>query len=469
MADTIHNESAARSLPKFVFGLLLAILFVLAVYLGASLFDWNEQWIRWADTYQVYGLGQLPLGLAAAAFGFGWFAWRRLRESNRANRLREEAISELRNEIAQREKADTAERKTRRSLERHLSLQKRRMHHIGLMREMSEYILSAKSKNEILEISARYLERILPLNSGAIFLQRSDAKSLKPVRAWGKLGVKTEPELETRNCWALRRNKLFEEEPSETIGLCEHLPENNRAGVMCVPIICRTQQYGVLHFRFGAEHDDEDWLDKRTSERKEIRELASALGDSLGLYLYNHRLREKLARESSRDPLTGLLNRRGLEKAVRRELHQHDSDGFHLVVIMLDVDHFKRFNDTYGHDAGDLVLTSLADLLSRHVRARDILCRYGGEEFMIVMPNTDIETIGPHLEQIRRHVPKLELDFEGSKLEPVSISLGMAAWRDDATNWDELVRCADTALYAAKEQGRNRLVRYRRSLNTGSD
>ncbi len=466
MADTIHRKFAVRSLPRFVFDLMLAILFVLCIYLSASLFDWNEQWIRWADTFEVYGLGQLPLGLTAAAFAFGWYAWRRLRDSNQANHRWEEAIGELRHEINQREQAEMAARKTRRSLERHLRAQKRRMHHIGLVREMGEYILSAKSKIEILEISARYLERILPLNSGAIFLQRRDANTLKPVKAWGKLRVKTEPELQIRNCWALRRNKIFEEEPSEAIGLCGHLPENSHAGVLCVPIICRTQQYGVLHFRYGAEHDDEDWLEKRTSERKEIRELAAALGESLGLYLNNHGLREKLARESSRDPLTGLLNRRGLEKAVQRELHQHAANDFHLTVIMLDVDHFKRFNDTYGHDAGDLVLTSLADLLSRHVRARDILCRYGGEEFMIVMPNTDIETIGPHLEQIRRRVPELELSFEGTKLEPVTISLGMAAWHNDAEDWDELVRCADTAMYTAKEQGRNRLVRHRRYLNT---
>ncbi len=466
MTDIPQEKSSARSLPRFVFDLLLAILFVLSVYLSASLFDWNEQWIRWADTFEVYGLGQLPIGLAAAAFAFGWYAWRRLRDSDRANRRWAQAIGELRREVAQREQAEAGERKTRRSLERHLKAERRRMHHVGLLREMGEYVLSAKSRMEILDISSRYLERILPFSSGVIFLHRSDMQSLKPVKTWGKIDLKAEPSLAVNDCWALRRNKLFDEEPSEIMGLCGHLPENDHAGVMCVPIICRTQQYGVLHFRYGGRYDDEDWLEKRTSERKEIRELACALGETLGLYLNNHGLRQKLARESSRDPLTGLLNRRGLEKAVRRELHQHRSEGLDLTLIMLDVDHFKRFNDTYGHDAGDLVLTSLADLLSHHVRARDILCRYGGEEFMIVMPNTRIDSVTGHLEQIRRQVPEMQLEYEGSRLEPVCISLGMAAWKQDAADWDELVRCADTALYAAKEQGRNRLIRYQSGMES---
>jgi diguanylate cyclase (GGDEF)-like protein len=461
MDDSLQEKSATRSLPRFVFDLLLAILFVLSVYLSASLFDWNAQWVRWADTFEIYGLGQLPIGLAAAAFAFGWYAWRRLRDSDRANRRWAGAIAELRREVAQREQAEAAERKARHSLERNLKAQRRRMHNIGLLREMGEYVLSAKSRMEILDIAARYLARILPFGSGIILLQRGDRPFLKPVKSWGLIKLKQEPELAAEACWALRRNKVFDEEPSEVMGLCGHLPEQDHAGVLCVPIICRTQQYGVLHFRYGGRYDDEDWLDKRTSERKEIRELASALGETLGLYLSNHGLRQKLARESSRDPLTGLLNRRGLEKAVHRELHQHQGEEFDLTLIMLDVDHFKRFNDTHGHDAGDLVLTALADLLSKHVRARDILCRYGGEEFMIVMPDSRMEAVTPHLEQIRRQVPEMRLEFEGKPLERVSISLGMAAWHKDAADWEELVRCADTALYAAKQQGRNRLVRYR--------
>ncbi len=463
--DLLADRSKARSLPWSIFDLLLAILFVLTIYLSASLFGWNQAWVRWSETLEFYGLGQLPFGMAAAALAFAWYAWRRARESEQAKRRWKQAVGKLQLEAVQREHAEASERKARRSLERHLQTQKRRTLHIGLVREMGEYILSAKSRLEILEISSRYLERLLPFHSGAIFLLRGNQQSLKPVKAWGRIELKEEPKLEVQQCWAIRRNRLFEEEPSDRPGLCGHLPQNDHSGLICVPIICRTQQFGILHFRYGPNHDDEEWLEKRYSERKETLELASALGETLGLYLYNHGLREKLAKESSRDPLTGLLNRRGLEKAVTRELHQHDRDDFRLCLIMLDVDHFKKFNDTYGHDAGDLVLSALAELLSKHVRARDILCRYGGEEFIIVMPNTAVTDVTPHLQDMLVQVAKMPLVFDDAELPRVTISMGLAAWREDAHEWEELVRCADTALYAAKQAGRNRLLRYRPEMN----
>jgi diguanylate cyclase (GGDEF)-like protein len=459
MTEPNGRLSSVRSLPKAVFDLLVAMLLVSAVYLTASLYDWNAQWIHWSGALKIYGLAQLPLALAAAAFALAWYAWRRMQESSAANRRWAAAVKELKKEMVQREQAEDAERRARLSLEKNIHAQRQRIKRIGLVREMGEYILSADSKSELLELSARYMGNIMPFESGVIYLRRPDGKSLKPVRAWGKASREPERGFQVRDCWALRRNKVFEEKMDPESRLCNHLNQDCRAGVVCVPVGCRTHLYGVVHFRYGDGYGGDDWLERRSQERNEIRELGAAVGDSIGLHFNNLGLRERLARESSRDPLTGLLNRRGLSKAVKRELHRASSPDFRLTLLMLDVDHFKRFNDTYGHDAGDLVLTTLADLIYGEIRARDILCRYGGEEFLVVMPATGPEAVRERVEQLRRKIAERPLEKEGQSLGQVTVSIGLASWPDNAREWDGLIRCADSALYQAKHQGRNRVVR----------
>ena len=168
----------------------------------------------------------------------------------------------------------------------------------------------------------------------------------------------------------------------------------------------------------------------------------------------NRRLKEL----SVRDPLTGLFNRRYMEETLAREFAKSERDGVCCGVVMLDVDFFKRFNDTYGHEAGDLVLSRLAETMSGHVRSADVVCRYGGEEFIIILPAIGREMAAARAEELRRLVEEeMRVEWQGEPLA-VTVSVGVALFPDHGTTADEVIAAADAALYASKEAGRNRVT-----------
>src|SRR5437870_2541865 len=171
-------------------------------------------------------------------------------------------------------------------------------------------------------------------------------------------------------------------------------------------------------------------------------------------------LREKLQEQAMHDKLTGLYNRHYVEEWFGLELRRAQRHGRPIAAIMLDIDHFKRFNDSFGHEAGDLVLRELAAVLRRFARKSDVACRYGGEEFLVLLPECPFDAALRKAEQLREEVAKLELRYDGQPLGLVSGSLGVAAFPDHAKESEQLLRCADEALYAAKQAGRNRVVAY---------
>jgi diguanylate cyclase (GGDEF)-like protein len=184
------------------------------------------------------------------------------------------------------------------------------------------------------------------------------------------------------------------------------------------------------------------------------RNLGLWVAELLALSLANFRLRETLHAQSTRDPLTGLFNRRYMEDSLERELYRAAREDGTMGVIMADIDHFKVFNDRSGHVAGDVVLRSLAELLTSKVRAEDIVCRYGGEEFTILLPNAGLDETRVRAEMLREATAGLVL-ADGQHL---TLSLGVAAYPDHGATAAELISAADGALYAAKSGGRNQVV-----------
>lgn len=177
-------------------------------------------------------------------------------------------------------------------------------------------------------------------------------------------------------------------------------------------------------------------------------------------------LQTRLLRESEshlrelsiRDPLTGLFNRRYMEETLERELSRAHRLESSLGVIMLDVDHFKIFNDTYGHSAGDVLLCELSNSLQKYIRGGDILCRYGGEEFVLILPGVNLDVLCKRAETLRAQAKNLRIFYDGRQLSSIAISLGVAIFPAHAINRDELLRAADIALYRAKHEGRDRVV-----------
>ena len=166
----------------------------------------------------------------------------------------------------------------------------------------------------------------------------------------------------------------------------------------------------------------------------------------------------RLRELSIRDPLTGLFNRRYLEEVLIVEIIRAARKGHPIGIIMADVDHFKRFNDIHGHAAGDAVLVQVGNFLRTHVRSSDVSCRYGGEEFLLVLPEASREITQMRAERMCEDVRHLHVEFEGQTLEAVTLSLGVAIFPEHGSTNDAILGAADTALYRAKREGRDRVV-----------
>jgi diguanylate cyclase (GGDEF)-like protein/PAS domain S-box-containing protein len=170
------------------------------------------------------------------------------------------------------------------------------------------------------------------------------------------------------------------------------------------------------------------------------------------------RLQENLQEQAIRDPLTGLFNRRYLDETLPRELSRCQRSGDPLTVAMLDLDHFKWFNDAYGHEAGDVVLRAVGGLLSHSMRAGDLPCRYGGEELTLILQGSTLDDARTRLESLRQAIMQMRVLYQGSDLPAITVSIGVAATGEQEMDAAVLLARADAALYRAKEQGRNRVV-----------
>jgi diguanylate cyclase (GGDEF)-like protein len=222
-------------------------------------------------------------------------------------------------------------------------------------------------------------------------------------------------------------------------------------GSVCLPIVGQGQTLGLLHV--AAYH--EEWDNPKQGEIT-LRRLRT-MADRVGPALANLKLRETLRTLSIRDPLTGLFNRRYLEESLVRELHRAARSDKPLSVIMIDVDHFKRFNDQFGHEAGDLVLRTFAEIIQQHIRKSDMACRLVGEELVVVLPDAGLDVASARAEALRQAIHDLQLRYQNKPLGSVTASFGVAVYPDHAVTSEALLQLGDTALYRAKHEGRNRV------------
>jgi diguanylate cyclase (GGDEF)-like protein len=187
------------------------------------------------------------------------------------------------------------------------------------------------------------------------------------------------------------------------------------------------------------------------------RRLAVLVAERIGLALANLQLHEKLRNQAIRDPLTAMYNRRYFEETAARELLRAGENRSSVGVIMIDVDHFKRFNDSYGHEAGDAVLQRVGQMLQSHTRVEDVVCRYGGEEFVMLLPGLPSDAIVRRAQELRESVNELSVRFHGETLARITISCGVSMFPDQGHACADLIDAADHALYRAKQGGRDRV------------
>ncbi len=255
---------------------------------------------------------------------------------------------------------------------------------------LNELLQACTTAAEAYQVVALLGSELFSGKSGALAVLRVGDQQLETVARWAD-EKEMASNFSLEDCWALRRGHLHEVSDVAVDLLCQHFIHPPKQEYLCVPLIVHSGTIGLLCLT-GIEE---------TGGLESRRQLATAVGEAIKMSLYNLKLRDELREQAIHDPLTGLCNRRYLEENLERELHRAQRGKSPLCIVMLDLDNFKPFNDTFGHDAGDSLLCQLAQALSETLRKSDIACRYGGDEFVLVLPDSSLEATRHRVEQIR--------------------------------------------------------------------
>jgi diguanylate cyclase (GGDEF)-like protein/PAS domain S-box-containing protein len=357
-------------------------------------------------------------------------------------------------DITSRKRAEERLSETNENLIQGVRQLDQRNREIVLLNELSNMLQSCQSPDEAYTVISDSVQRLFPGACGALYTMNSSHTLMETAatwQTWQTLSPKEEHTFAPDDCLALRRGRSYFSNAQHPGLRCKHVVDSNTS-YLCIPMIAQGEALGMFHLlRSYSEGDD-------ASLKPAEQELAETVADSIALSLTNLKLRETLRSQSIRDPLTGLFNRRFMEESLERELGRAVRSQRPLGIIMLDLDYFKNFNDTFGHQAGDEVLRELGNFLRLHTRAGDIPCRYGGEEFLLVLPEAPPEIIWQRAEQLRDGIQNIQVQHQGISLGKITISIGVATFPKHGKLTEDLIRAADTALYRAKREGRNRVI-----------
>jgi diguanylate cyclase (GGDEF)-like protein/PAS domain S-box-containing protein len=322
------------------------------------------------------------------------------------------------------------------------SLAELQTHHneLLLLSRMNERLQGCATMEEAVRVLEESLPGLFKGLDGVVLLEEEERFVLA-----GRWGVDTDGAFPPATCMIAEGWQLA---ASHREGCRLHWEESG--GCCCLPLWEQGKVFGFLHLHERAEGAD-GRFDRHSG-------LMSTVREAIELSLANLRMRERLKDQAVRDVLTGLFNRRYLDETLPRELSRAARAQQPLAVAMVDVDHFKRFNDTFGHDAGDAVLREVARLLRNRLRKSDIACRYGGEEMTVVLPGLEILAARERMEMIRQELQALQVEHAGVALGTITVSIGIAESPRHGNQMEELLRKADAALYVAKQSGRNRVL-----------
>ena len=357
-------------------------------------------------------------------------------------------------EQKQRSNVGAELRQTYKQLSQRTSEVEARGRTIDLLGRMAHRLQSCRNEEELSEMVRRFAALILPGIPGALFLLNNSRNVLRAAARWNdptSTGVEFSPD----DCWALRRGQphIFGTDEAEVV--CAHVEATAGAGYRCFPMMAQGETLGLLYVEEPPAGESEEQKAVRATLADPHR--IEIMVENIALALGNLRLRDALRSQSIRDPLTGLFNRRYLEESFNLEIIRAARTKAPIAVLMVDVDHFKRFNDSFGHEAGDVVLKAVGETLAANVRRGDIACRYGGEEFTVVAPGASLEDAAKRAECVREALAAIKVVHQGRALGPITCSIGVASHPAHGTVPADIIRAADEALYRAKQNGRNRV------------
>ena len=357
-------------------------------------------------------------------------------------------------DVSEQAKASEAQRRHAESLNQLVKELELRTIQTSLLNEMGSLLACSAEVQEACDVVANSAQKLFSDSpAGALYLFRSSRDLIEAAVRWGNRDVLT-PAFPSDACWSLRRGQPHWSGHLGNDIACQHLTKSSTTDSLCVPMVAQGNTVGILHLVFASTAGDR-YQSPAESLRDSRQRLAVSAASSVALSLASLQLRATLREQSIRDPLTRLFNRRFLEESLTRELQVAGRKRQSIAVLFLDLDHFKRFNDIFGHDAGDMVLQSLADLFRNFFRTTDLCCRYGGEEFAIILPESTSADAAIRADALRSEVKALRLQYKKQSLGQLTVSVGVAAFPEHGSTAEELLKIADQCLYESKARGRD--------------
>lgn len=333
-------------------------------------------------------------------------------------------------------------KKERESLEQRVIARTRE---IEYLQKFTSMLAACHSYEEVQQTAAEVVPKIIGDVPCNISLLNEKNNIFESKLTWGGnwLG---KPEFVSDDCWAIRKGRYHLSQETTASLNCNHMDNTTEEGCLCVPLVAQAKTFGVMHIMIELDEYDTK-LD-----------IIFTLAENFSLALANIDLKLKLKKQAILDPLTKLFNRRQFDQLFEMEINRCLRHKMAISILLMDIDFFKKLNDTFGHDAGDFVLKKFASTIKQAVRKEDMCFRIGGEEFVVLLPNielSDAEIVANKLIEI---VNEEKFFFNGYDLGEIGVSIGIANYSEHASSPKELLKCADLALYEAKETGRNKAI-----------
>lgn len=317
-----------------------------------------------------------------------------------------------------------------------------------LLNKMGDLLQTCLTFEEAYAVVADSAQKLFPSTAGGLFVISASRNLVDAVATWGDF-PSGERVFTPDECWALRRGRVHVFGNPRSGLICQHVERPLPDSYLCVPMMAQGEILGSLHVR----------LEDETAGSAAAREqLAVTVAEHIALAMANLRLQKTLRDQAIHDLLTGLFNRRYLGEMLERELARARRRGSQVGIMMIDIDNFKQFNDLFGHEAGDALLSAIGNFLRSHVRGEDIACRYGGEEVSVILPDSSLEDTRRRAEELREGIKTLRVEHRRQYLGPVTVSVGVAVFPSHGDSGESVMRASDLALYQAKAEGRDRVV-----------
>ncbi|MEH2323269.1 MAG: diguanylate cyclase [Nostoc sp.] len=312
--------------------------------------------------------------------------------------------------------------------------------------DMADMLYCCESEDDVYKVVALTCSKLFPNMSGCVYIISNSKNYVHLNSFWGD--ERTSKEIFSKSeCWALRRGKFNLLSSGNSGLLCSHLIQPVSGAHLCFPLFGQSEVVGILHIYSIEEISPED------------QQITEIIARTLGFALNNLSIKQRLTHDSLRDGMTQLYNQSYMETILEQRLAEAERSGQRLSVIFLDIDNFKSYNSRYGHLTANIVIQELAKLLLKSIRSFDIPCRWGGEEFVIVMPNMTLESLRKRVEQLRVDIEQMQLRDGDQILQSITASFGIAVSESGITVKDFLNR-ANQAMLEAKRTGKNRVIEY---------